>query len=291
MHSKIDIKKYKEQRDSLKQRFEDEKTGDQTLFINQERLFKPLIETQEKTSKAMQDKIVTSQEATSKALVPIVRDLHKRIDQMESLQDLPFYNIQPGIEDAPQSTPQKDRNIIQVDLDVGLNTTDLENLEDMNLDKPSEVQKKGIIEETFQKIKTQNRQIGQFLGSNSKKSAKEKVVYESQKETLKKYKKSLLGLEGAEQFLKKSGEGMRKHKPFKLKRGRGRPKIYPDTFMYNNSQDLYNKLIELLTAKKAGNTGLDDTIVSALDELFNKKWISKDVYDDLFKNISVEYKW
>jgi hypothetical protein len=287
MHSKIDIKKYKEQRDMLKKRFENEKTGDQTLYIDQERLFKPLIETQEKTSKAMQDKIVTSQEATSNALVPIARDLHKRIDQMESLQDLPFYNIQPGIEDVPQSTPQKDRDIFQVDLDVGLNTTDLENLEDMGFVKPSEVQKKGIIEETVKKIGSQNRQIGQFLRSDSKKTTKEREVYQSQKVTLKKYKKSLLGLEGAEQFLKKSGEGMQKHKLFKLKRGRGRPKTYPDTIMYNNSQDLHNKLIELLTAKKAGNTGLDNTIVSVLDELFDKKWISKDDYDNLFKNIFV----
>jgi hypothetical protein len=46
-------------------------------------------------------------------------------------------------------------------------------------------------------------------------------------------------------------------------------------------------LIELLTAKKAGNTGLDNTIVSVLDELFDKKWISKDDYDNLFKNIFV----
>ena len=59
----------------LKKRFEDEKTGDQTLFINQDILLKPMIKTQEKTSKAMQDKIVTSQEATSNALVPIARDL------------------------------------------------------------------------------------------------------------------------------------------------------------------------------------------------------------------------
>src|SRR5437868_13762431 len=105
MNTKVDIKKYKQQKDLLKKRFEDEKTGDQTLFIDQERLFKPLIKTQEKTSKAMQDKIVASQEATSNALVPIARDLQKRIDQMESLQDLSSYNIPQGIEDVPQSTP------------------------------------------------------------------------------------------------------------------------------------------------------------------------------------------
>jgi hypothetical protein len=234
MHSKIDIKKYKEQRDMLKKRFEDQKTGDQTLYIDHERLFKPLIETQEKTSKAMQDKIVTSQEATSNALVPISRDLHKRIDQMESLQDLPFYNIQPGIEDVPQSTPQKDRDIFQVDLDVGLNTTDLENLEDMGFVKPSEVQKKGTIGEVLNYIETQNRKIGQFLGAASKRSDAEKQIHQSRQVTLKKYKDTIKKIEEAEKFLKKSGKGMQKHKPFKLKLGRGRPKTYSDTIMYNN---------------------------------------------------------
>ena len=287
MLTKIDIKKYKEQKDMLKKRFEDEKTGEQTLFIDQERLLKPLIDTQEKTSKAVQDKIVTSQEATSNALVPITKELHKRIDQMESLQDLPFYNIQPGIEDVPQSTPQKDRKIIIVDLDAGLNTTDLENLQDMNLDKPSEVQKKGTIEEILNSIKTHNRQIGQFLGAASKRSDAEKQIYQSRQVTLKKYEDSIKKIEGGKKFTKKSGEGMRKHKPFKQKRGRGRPKIYPDTIMYHNSKDLYNKLYEFLAAKNAGNTGLDNSIVSALDELLDKKWISKDNYDILFKNIFI----
>ena len=289
MNTKVDIKKYKQQKDLLKKRFEDEKTGDQTLFIDQERLFKPLIKTQEKTSKAMQDKIVASQEATSNALVPIARDLQKRIDQMESLQDLPFYNIPQGIEDVPQSTPQKDRDIIKIDLDLdaGLDTTDLENLVDMSLLKPSEVQKKGEIEETLKTIKTQNRQLGQYLRDDSKKSAREKEMLNSQKETLIKYRESIKRIEGAEKFLKKSGEGMRKHKPFKQKRGRGRPKIYPDTNPYNNSRDLYNKLSEYLAAKKAGNTGLDNIIISLLDELLEKNWISKDNYDILYKSIYI----
>jgi hypothetical protein len=123
MYTKLDIKKYTQLKDNLIKSFKAEKTGDQKLFIDQERLFKPLTETQEKTSKAMQDKIVTSQEATSNALVPIARDLQKRIDQFETLQDLPFYNIQPEIEDVPQSTPLKDsdRDIINVNLDKRLN--------------------------------------------------------------------------------------------------------------------------------------------------------------------------
>jgi hypothetical protein len=277
MSVKLNIKNFVAQRDSLKKRFENEKTGDQNLFIDQERLFKPLIETQEKTSKATQDKIV----ASSDVIVPFTRAIQKRIDQMESLQDLPFYNVPPGIEDAPQSTPQKGRDIINVDLDAGLDTTDLENLEDMGLDKPSEVQRKGSIKHTLETIETKNRQNGQFLRSDSKKTQADRAVCLSQVATLRKYRESLKRIEGVEKFIKKSGEG---HKPFKLIRGRGRPKTYPDTVMYNNSQDLRNKLLELLAAKKAGNTGLDNTIISILDETLNKKWISKDDYDNLFKS-------
>src|SRR5206468_6421582 len=249
MNTKVDIKKYKQQKENLIKQFEGEKTGDQALFQYQEMLSKPMIKTLEKTSKDMQDKIVTSQEATSNALVPIARNLEKRIDQMESLQDLPFYNTPQGIEDIPQSTPQKGRDIIKIDLDAGLNTTDFENLQDMSLLKPSEVQKRGEIEETLNKIKKQNKSIGQFLGAASKRSDAEKNIYQSRQVTLKRYRESIKRIEGAEKFLKKSGEGMRKHKLFKQKRGRGRPKIYPDTIPYNNSRDLYNKLSEYLAAK------------------------------------------
>ena len=102
---------------------------------------------------------------------------------------------------------------------------------------------------------------------------------------MKIYKESILALKGAEKFIKKSGEGLRKHKLIKQKRGRGRPKKHPDTIFYNNGDDLCTKLNELVTAKKAGNTGLDNTIISALDELLNNKWVTKDEYDKLYKNI------
>ena len=50
------IEYYKQQRDFLKQRFEAEKTGDQTLSTERSKLFKPLIELQKEASKAIQDK-------------------------------------------------------------------------------------------------------------------------------------------------------------------------------------------------------------------------------------------
>jgi len=49
------------------------------------------------------------------------------------------------------------------------------------------------------------------------------------------------------------------------------------------SPGLKNILIAFETAKKAGNTGVDNYIVSAHDVLLNNKWITKDNYDKLFK--------
>ena len=144
-----------------------------------------------------------------------------------------------------------------------------------------------MIEQTLDKITSKTKSIGQKLREDrgTKPTEKDKEIYQSQKETLKIYKASILALQGAEKFIKKSGEGLRKHKLIKQKRGRGRPKKHPDTIFYNNGDDLCTKLNELVTAKKAGNTGLDNTIISALDELLNNKWVTKDEYDKLYKNI------
>src|SRR5207245_927612 len=76
------------------------------LSTERSKLFKPLIESQKEASKAIQDKIATSQDTINNVLVPFTRALEKRNDQLETLQDLPYYNIQQGIEDVPQSTPQ-----------------------------------------------------------------------------------------------------------------------------------------------------------------------------------------
>src|SRR6476469_9323059 len=112
--SKEFIERYANQKKRLKQYFEREKTGDQTLYTDQAKLLEPLINSQKET----QNKIVTGQESLSTALVPLVQELQKRNDQVEALQGLPFYNI-PEIEGVPQSSPQKDKQpqYINVDLD------------------------------------------------------------------------------------------------------------------------------------------------------------------------------
>src|SRR5260221_6408155 len=112
-------KRYKEQRDALRRRFEAEKTGDKTLFIDQTKLFKPLIEVQKETSKAIEDKIAANRDV----LIPFTRELQKRNEQLEALQNLPYRGIQSGIDDS-----QKSQDIIDVDLDAGMGETHSKNL-------------------------------------------------------------------------------------------------------------------------------------------------------------------
>ena len=242
----------------------------------------------------MKDKIIENQYATSKVLVPFTQELQRRNDLLETAQSLPFYNA--GLEApfgplAPQaalqlpfqhsSTPGK--SVMYVDPDQDLNTTDRENLDLLNLSLPSEVQKQESYDDTLQEIKTKNREIGQYLGKGSKKSEGEKAVYVSQKQTLQKYGEIIKNLQGAVQFITKKGSGLRKL--CKIKRNRGRPKKHPDVIICNSADELVQKLQEYVVAKEAGNTGLDNYIISMLDELLNIKAIDKNSYDTLYKNI------
>ena len=157
--SKEFIEKYVSQRKRLKQHFEREKTGDQTLYIDQAQLLRPLIDSQKETSKSIQDKIVTGQESLSNALVPLVQELQKRNDQVEELQSLPFYNI-PEIEGAPQSTPKKG---IYIDVDADLlNDTHRENLEYMKFPLPSQIKPENY-NDILKRITKEKKGITQVL--------------------------------------------------------------------------------------------------------------------------------
>ena len=121
-YTKMDkvIKNYVDQRERLRKRFEEEKTGEQSFDLQQSKLFQPIIQSQREASKAIQDTIQTNQvdyrDTISKEIIPITRRLDKRIDQVEGLQSLPFYNI--PIEGIPQpiaqATPTKGR-VIDID--------------------------------------------------------------------------------------------------------------------------------------------------------------------------------
>ena len=66
----INKKEYKRLKESLKSRFEAEKTGEQSLFIDQTKLLQPLTNVQKQTTKELQKQIESNQD--------IVRELQRQ---------------------------------------------------------------------------------------------------------------------------------------------------------------------------------------------------------------------
>ena len=170
------LKDYERVKNTLKKRFENERTGDQAMYDNQSKLLKPLIDEHKVTAKTIQQ---TGQENLTNALVPFTEELRKRNEQVDSLQMLPFYNAFPEIENGPHSTPKKTASDFVIDLDKMLSETDRENLQDMSLPLPSEVIKQGSHGFILEQIKTLNKQYGQFIGKRSKRNEEEKQIYNS----------------------------------------------------------------------------------------------------------------
>ena len=254
-----DIGEYK----SLRKRFEAERTGDQDLFTEQTKLLQPLINTQEQTEKAIRGNKDVS-------LSVLTKELQRRNDQFDLLSEQPFYQyeIEPGLP-AIQASKPASKPRIEINLDSGLSDIDKTNLKAMHLKLPSEVFENKAIEETLAKIKTVNRTHGQHLRPDSTVSAKDREKYVSQRKTSQIYKQIIEGLEGAQQFV---GKGLKKKKT-------------AEVILYKNTDDLCSKLEQLNAAKQAGNTGLDNNIISILDELLQVRAITKNEYDKLYKSI------
>ena len=172
MSSNLDIKKYIELKNAVKKHYRDMKLGEQDLYTDQSRLFKPLIDSS--------NQLLSNQQNLSNTLLPLTNRLEKRIEQVEDLKSLPYYGL-PEIDNAPMSHSTPQSHVMRIDLDQVLNETDRENLQDLSFELPSIVQHQGNYEEILDKIKTENKRIGQFIGKVSKKSQAEKDIYESQK--------------------------------------------------------------------------------------------------------------
>jgi hypothetical protein len=271
MKHTFNVKEYSKIREEAKQHFLNKKTGDQDLFTEQSKLYKPIIQSTkelEKSLKSGQHELIVGQQELIKQTA---------LEQARSLPQLEFH--------TPEG-PRGIKSMKTIDLD-GVLVTDahIENLQEMNLELPSEVYERDIIDITLKKITAMNRSLGQYLGVNSKKTEQEKEMYRSQKETLQLYEKKINALDKSRQFEVKEGQGLKAKKLVKLKRGRGRPRKNPDVIHYKSSENLIEKLREYCAGKEAGNTGLDNYIVSILDELLETKTISKDEYSKIFSNI------
>src|SRR5208282_6598444 len=156
LHPINDIGEYKRVKKVLTDRYESERTGDQDLFREQTKILQPLINTQEQTVKAIKNSQDVNNTALGNALIPLVRELEKRNDQVDSLMEQPFYSQEiPAIANASPEIPT-------IYLDADLDETDRENLQDMDFDLPSVVFKNKTVEDVFDQIKTENRSIGQM---------------------------------------------------------------------------------------------------------------------------------
>jgi hypothetical protein len=270
MRQRFNAEEYSKIRDEAKKYFLAKKTGEQDLFTEQSKLFKPIIQSTKELGKSL----VSGQNELIEQ-IGLVPELMKR-----NLPQLEFRHSSPV-----QSKSEVDPPVVRVNLDGELlNETHIENLQDMSLELPSEVYERNSIEETLKKISKVNRSLGQYLGTSSKKTEKEKEMYQSQKQTLQIYEKRINALMESKQFEVKHGEGIKMKKLVKLKRGKGRPRTNPDVIYYKKPDELIEKLSMYCAGKQAGNTGLDNYINSILDELLETKVISKKDYDQIFKN-------
>ena len=191
-----DVSEYKRLKQTLRDRFESEKTGDQTLFEEQSKKYKPLLSSQKDLSTTIRDvanQIVESQNEGQAALQPLLPLLQNMQRAPHLLPPLPTA-ITPSNYATPQSSiagldaeshiplPEASgssrRDPVKIDLDYGFDRQDVDNLLELKLSLPSEVYETDTISQTLDKIKTYNKSIGQYLGMgiSSKKISNAKKI-------------------------------------------------------------------------------------------------------------------
>ncbi len=281
---------FKRLKESLKNRFDSERSGEQVFQREQTKAFEPLINIQKETSKATQDKITSDEEARNNALVPLVQVMQRRNDQIDMLASQPFYQ-QQQLPDIPEEELLED---IRIDLDKNLNDSDIQNLNAMGYQLPSILfgnksteEVKDALESALDKIKTKERSLRILKSSDKSKREGLTEMYTSQYKTLRKYERRLIHIGESMKLVtstpkKKSGEGIKTKKPGK-KSWKERKSV--DVIICSNPADIYQQLQKFCTAKEAGNTGVDNHINSCLDKLLEEKAIDMDDYKNLFLKI------
>src|SRR5258708_34815703 len=137
-------------KESLKNRFESERSGDQVFQREQTKAFEPLINVQKETSKATQDKIASTEEAMNNVLVPVLQEMQRRNVQFDMLASQPYYQ-QQQLPDIPEKETLED---IRIDLDINLNDSDIQNLNDMSYQLPSIIFGNNPAEEVKEALET-----------------------------------------------------------------------------------------------------------------------------------------
>lgn len=148
-----------------------------------------------------------------------MQELQRRNDQIDTLVSQPFYQLPQLDQPNPiaESTPEKkSTEIDQYNLDQGLNTTDIENLENMDFELPNVGFNANKNKETIEKIVTKTS-LGHKLGKGAtgkQTSDRDRQIYESQQETVYKYQEILKRSESVKTFKvkPKTGEGLKNKK-------------------------------------------------------------------------------
>src|SRR6266581_1120144 len=260
---------FKRLKESLKNRFDSERSGEQVFQREQTKAFEPLINIQKETSKATQDKIVSAEEARNNALVPLVQEMQRRNDQIDMLASQPFYQ-QQQLPDIPEEEILED---IRIDLDKNLDDSDIQNLHVMGYQLPSILfgnkppeEVKDALELALINIKTKEHSLRIKKSSGKSKREEQTEKYTSQYKTLRKYEERL------------------KHIGTSLNLIASTPKKKSvEVIICSNPADIYQQLQKFCTAKEAGNTGVDNHINSCLDKLLKEKAIDMDDYKNLYK--------
>ena len=165
---------------TLRDCFEFEKTGDQTLLEEQTKKYKPLLSSQKELSKTMQNvanQIVENQNEGQAALQPLLPLLQNMQKAPRLLPPLPSYVLPSTITPSQYATPQSAiaepdakshiplpvasvssrRDPIKVNLDEGFNQQDFDNLRKIGLQLPSRIYESETISETRKKLKLLTR--------------------------------------------------------------------------------------------------------------------------------------
>ena len=309
-----DVSEYKRLKQTLRDRFESEKTGDQTLFEEQSKKYKPLLSSQKDLSATIQDvanQIVDSQNEGQAALQPLLPLLQTMQRAQIAASGQPGQSaLASAFSPSQYATPQTSltgqasgqdstshipvpvssrKDIIKVNLDSHLDQQDIDNLIDMKLPLPIKVYETDTISQTLQSVKSHNKSIGQYLGVGpaSKGISKDaKATIESHKATLQKYKGLIENTESAKKLIitrkadKKSGTGVNNNAGAVPNAGA----VHEISF-YSSVDDLCNRLALLCAAQEAGNNGLNNNINSILDELLRINAVDKNEYNHLYSNI------
>jgi len=291
------IEEYVRLKQSLRDRFENEKTGEQGTFEEQKRLFQPLLNFNEDKTRNSSKSLLPFTEAVTH----VTKELKRRNDRVDMLAELPFFGqasdgrstiTWPEIKGPERKRLDSKQVPISVNLDKHPDKADRKTLSEMGLPLPSEAFEKGEVDEVLRKIKRTKNSLVQKISKISKAIPVDRAAYEKQKDSLVALESHLLGIKKALVFVNSPKKTETTMQPVSIpeslastSKDSGARTRKADVIFYRNSQKLGERLVFLVSEKKPGNNGVENEINAILDELLRIRVLTKKRYDGLYKEI------